>query len=132
MAMIEPSINMNEFKQDWLNGMSAYNLKTKYKLSSRQFRWLKDNLVPRKKPQRKATGIHKRKYVKYDFNEPYISMNQGYYMIRKDKIYYGRYKTLDEAKYVKARLIEEGWDKKKLDSIRDEINIKPLRRYNYE
>ena len=43
-----------------------------------------------------------------------------------------KYKTLEEAKYVKARLIEEDWDKKKLDSIRDEINIKPLRRYNYE
>lgn len=130
LAMIEPTINMQEFKKDWLDGMSAYNLKEKYKLSSRQFRWLKDRIVARKKPKRKATGIQKRKYLHYDFNEPYISMNRGYYLLRKDKIYYGRYRTLEQAKYVKKRLVEEKWNKDKLNEIRDEINIEPLRSYD--
>lgn len=131
MAMIEPTINMKEFQKDWLNGESAYNLKKKYKLTSRQFRWLKDRLAVRRNPKRKATGVKKRRFKEYDFNEPYITLRDGFYLIRKDRIYYGQYKTLEQAKYIKARLIEEDWDKDKLNTIRDELDIKPLRSYKY-
>ena len=122
---------MDDFTKDWLDGMSAYNLKEKYKLSSRQFRYLKARLGRRKKADRKATGIHKKKYKDYDFNEPYICLQNGFYIVRKNKIYFGQYRLLEQAKYVKQRLIEEEWNKSKLNQIREEIGVEPLRSYYY-
>jgi hypothetical protein len=128
---VKPKINMQEFLKDWREGMSAPNLQKKYIITPRQYRWLKDRIESRSKPQRKATGT-RRIAKSYDFNEPYITLRDGKFLLRKGKVYFGQYNTFEEAKYVKERLKDNDWDKDKLDGIRSEINIAPLRSYNYD
>ena len=53
--------------------------------------------------------------------------NTGKYTIRKDKTYFGMYDSLDIAKEVKEKLIEENWDKSKLNDIRCELDLKPMK-----
>lgn len=125
--MIDAVVNMKEFTKDVENGMSAFDLKKKYVLTPRQFRKLVEN-IERKKPIKRKKSKMKRTIRTY-FNEPYISIdaNTGKYAIRKDKTYYGLYDSLDIAKQVKKKLIEENWDKSKLNDIRCELDLKPMK-----
>ena len=125
--MIDAVVNMKEFTKDVENGMSAFDLKKKYVLTPRQFRKLVEN-IERKKPIKRKKSKMKRTIRTY-FNEPYISIdaNTGKYTIRKDKTYYGLYDSLDIAKQVKKKLIEENWDKSKLNDIRCELDLKPMK-----
>lgn len=125
--MIDAVVNMKEFTKDVENGMSAFDLKKKYVLTPRQFRKLVEN-IERKKPIKRKKSKMKRTIRTY-FNEPYISIdaNTGKYAIRKDKTYYGLYDSLDIAKEVKEKLIEENWDKSKLNDIRCELDLKPMK-----
>ena len=125
--MIDAVVNMKEFTKDVEDGMSAFDLKKKYVLTSRQFRKLVEN-IERKKPIKRKKSKMKRTIRTY-FNEPYISIdaNTGKYAIRKDKTYYGLYDSLDIAKEVKEKLIEENWDKSKLNDIRCELDLKPMK-----
>ena len=125
--MIDAVVNMKEFTKDVENGMSAFDLKKKYVLTPRQFRKLVEN-IERKKPIKRKKSKMKRTIRTY-FNEPYISIdaNTGKYTIRKDKTYYGLYDSLDIAKEVKEKLIEENWDKSKLNDIRCELDLKPMK-----
>ena len=125
--MIDAVVNMKEFTKDVENGMSAFDLKKKYVLTPRQFRKLTEN-IERKKPIKRKKSKMKRTIRTY-FNEPYISIdaNTGKYTIRKDKTYYGLYDSLDIAKEVKEKLIEENWDKSKLNDIRCELDLKPMK-----
>lgn len=125
--MIDAVVNMKEFTKDVENGMSAFDLKKKYVLTPRQFRKLTEN-IERKKPIKRKKSKMKRTIRTY-FNEPYISIdaNTGKYAIRKDKTYYGLYDSLDIAKEVKEKLIEENWDKSKLNDIRCELDLKPMK-----
>lgn len=125
--MIDAVVNMKEFTKDVEDGMSAFDLKKKYVLTPRQFRKLVEN-IERKKPIKRKKSKMKRTIRTY-FNEPYISIdaNTGKYTIRKDKTYYGLYDSLDIAKEVKEKLIEENWDKSKLNDIRCELDLKPMK-----
>lgn len=125
--MIDAVVNMKEFTKDVEDGMSALDLKKKYVLTPRQFRKLVEN-IERKKPIKRKKSKMKRTIRTY-FNEPYISIdaNSGKYAIRKDKTYYGMYDSLDIAKEVKEKLIEENWDKSKLNDIRCELDLKPMK-----
>ena len=125
--MIDAVVNMKEFTKDVEDGMSAFDLKKKYVLTPRQFRKLTEN-IERKKPIKRKKSKMKRTIRTY-FNEPYISIdvNTGKYAIRKDKTYYGLYDSLDIAKEVKEKLIEENWDKSKLNDIRCELDLKPMK-----
>lgn len=125
--MIDAVVNMKEFTKDVEDGMSAFDLKKKYVLTPRQFRKLTEN-IERKKPVKRKKSKMKRTIRTY-FNEPYISIdaNTGKYTIRKDKTYYGLYDSLDIAKQVKKKLIEENWDKSKLNDIRCELDLKPMK-----
>lgn len=125
--MIDAVVNMKEFTKDVEDGMSAFDLKKKYVLTPRQFRKLVEN-IERKKPIKRKKSKMKRTIRTY-FNEPYISIdaNTGKYAIRKDKTYYGLYDSLDIAKEVKEKLIEENWDKSKLNDIRCEMDLKPMK-----
>lgn len=125
--MIDAVVNMKEFTKDVEDGMSAFDLKKKYVLTPRQFRKLTEN-IERKKPIKRKKSKMKRTIRTY-FNEPYISIdaNTGKYTIRKDKTYYGLYDSLDIAKEVKEKLIEENWDKSKLNDIRCELDLKPMK-----
>ena len=125
--MIDAVVNMKEFTKDVQDGMSAFDLKKKYVLTPRQFRKLTEN-IERKKPVKRKKSKMKRTIRTY-FNEPYISIdaNTGKYTIRKDKTYYGLYDSLDIAKQVKKKLIEENWDKSKLNDIRCELDLKPMK-----
>lgn len=125
--MIDAVVNMKEFTKDVEDGMSAFDLKKKYVLTPRQFRKLTEN-IERKKPIKRKKSKMKRTIRTY-FNEPYISIdaNTGKYAIRKDKTYYGLYDSLDIAKEVKEKLIEENWDKSKLNDIRCEMDLKPMK-----
>lgn len=125
--MIDAVVNMKEFTKDVEDGMSALDLKKKYVLTPRQFRKLVEN-IERKKPIKRKKSKMKRTIRTY-FNEPYISIdaNTGKYAIRKDKTYFGMYDSLDIAKEVKEKLIEENWDKSKLNDIRCELDLKPMK-----
>lgn len=125
--MIDAVVNMKEFTKDVEDGMSAFDLKKKYVLTPRQFRKLVEN-IERKKPIKRKKSKMKRTIRTY-FNEPYISIdaNTGKYAIRKDKTYYGLYDSLDIAKEVKEKLIEENWDKSKLNDIRCKLDLKPMK-----
>ena len=125
--MIDAVVNMKEFTKDVEDGMSAFDLKKKYVLTPRQFRKLTEN-IERKKPIKRKKSKWKRTIRTY-FNEPYISIdaNTGKYAIRKDNTYYGLYDSLDIAKEVKKKLIEENWDKSKLNDIRCELDLKPMK-----
>lgn len=125
--MIDAVVNMKEFTKDVEDGMSAFDLKKKYVLTPRQFRKLTEN-IERKKPVKRKKSKMKRTIRTY-FNEPYISIdaNTGKYAIRKDKTYYGLYDSLDIAKEVKEKLIEENWDKSKLNDIRCELDLEPMK-----
>ena len=128
--MFEPVLDMEKFQIDFWDGMSASNLQKKYKITPRQYRIIKRRLGNDRHHnyERKQTRV--RKYVSKDIGETYITMkNTGQYIIRKNKIYYGQYDSLEIAKKIKQRLIEEEWDKNKLDGIRDEFNIPPIRSY---
>ena len=130
MTMIEPDINMDNFLADVDKGMSAYNLQDKYTLTPRQYRRLMRN-VERKngfslKRSRAVPFTHRSK-----FHEPYVTLKKdGNYIIRKDSIYYGQYGNLEIARKAKKRLIECKWDKSKLNNIRKELGLKPMRNYN--
>lgn len=127
IRMIDAVVNMKEFTKDVEDGMSAFDLKKKYVLTPRQFRKLVEN-IERKKPIKRKKSKMKRT-IRTHFNEPYISIdaNTGKYAIRKDKTYYGLYDSLDIAKEVKEKLIEENWDKSKLNDIRCELDLKPIK-----
>lgn len=130
--LTEPTIDMEAFRKDWMNGMSAYNLQSKYVLTPRQYR----RLVRDKKREDgcELTKSRTHKYVcRSYFNEPYISKTaNGYYIVRKNETYYGQYKTLEIARKVKMKLIECNWDKEQLNKIRKELGLKPMRSYKNE
>ena len=125
--MEEPVINMDKFIKDFNEGMSSYNLQNKYLLTPRQYRKLVRGVRRKDGFSKKRSGT-KINTIRSKFNEPYItSKKDGRFMIRKREIYYGQYDTLEIAKKVKQKLIENEWDKSKLNRIRKELGLKPMR-----
>lgn len=125
--MEEPVINMDQFIKDFNEGMSSYNLQNKYLITPRQYRKLVRG-VRRKDGFSKKRTRTKTYTVRSKFNEPHIiSKKDGRFMIRKREVYYGQYDTLEIAKKVKQKLIENEWDKSKLNKIRKELGLKPMR-----
>ena len=128
--MVEPTINWTNFLVDLNDGMSAYNLQAKYTLTPRQYRWIMRRIIRKDGYSKKATGLPRKKAQK-DFNDTYISILKGRkgFIIRKNNVYFGNYETLEIARKVKRKLIEVRWDKSKLNEIRKELGLKPLRGY---
>ena len=130
MAMVEPTINWDNFLSDVDNGMSAYNLQAKYTLTPRQYRWIMRRIVRKDGYSRKVTGLQKKQAFK-DFNDTYISIRKGKkgFIVKKGNVDYGNYETLELARKIKRKLIECNWDKEQLNNIRKELGVKPLRSY---
>ena len=130
MMMVEPTINWDNFLSDVDKGMSAYNLQAKYTLTPRQYRWIMRRIIRKDGFSRKATGLP-RKNAHRDFQDTYISILKGKkgFIIRKNNVYFGNYETLEIAREVKTKLIEAKWDKSRLNKIRKELGLKPLRSY---
>lgn len=126
--MVEPTINWANFLKDLDQGMSAYNLQAKYTLTPRQYRWIMRRVIRKDGFSRKATGLQRKKVHK-DFNDTYISIRKDTkrFLIRKNNVYFGNYETLEIARKVKMKLIEANWDKSKLNDIRKELGLKPMR-----
>lgn len=126
--MVEPTINWANFLKDLDQGMSAYNLQAKYTLTPRQYRWIMRRIIRKDGYSKKATGLQRKKAHK-DFNDTYISILKGRkgFIIRKNNVYFGNYETLEIARKVKMKLIEANWDKSKLNDIRKELGLKPMR-----
>ena len=123
----EPCINMDQFIKDFNEGMSSYNLQDKYLLTPRQYRKLVRG-VRRKDGFSMKRSRTKNYTIRSKFDEPHItSKKDGRFMIRKKEVYYGQYDTLEIAKKVKQKLIEHKWDKSKLNEIRKELGLKPMR-----
>lgn len=129
--MVEPTINWTNFLKDLDQGMSAYNLQAKYTLTPRQYRWIMRKIIRKDGFSRKATGLPRKKAHK-DFHDTYISIRKDAkgFLIRKNNVYFGNYETLEIARKVKRKLIEANWDKSKLNDIRKELGLKPMRNYN--
>lgn len=129
MMMVEPTINWTNFLADLNDGMSAYNLQAKYTLTPRQYRFIMRNIVRKDGFSRKATGLERKKAHK-DFHDTYISILKGRkgFIIKKNNVYFGNYETLEIARKVKRKLIEANWDKSKLNDIRKELGLKPMRK----
>ena len=130
MAMVKPVINWDNFLADLNDGMSAYNLQHKYVLTPRQYRHIMRNVIRKNGFSKKATGLPRKKAHR-DFNDTYISILKGRkgFIIRKNNVYFGNYETLEIARKVKIKLIEENWDKNQLNKIRKELGLKPTRSY---
>ena len=128
--MVEPTINWTNFLKDLDQGMSAYNLQAKYTLTPRQYRWIMRKVIRKDGFSRKATGLPRKKAHR-DFQDTYISILKGKkgFIIRKNNVYFGNYETLEIAREVKKKLIEAKWDKSRLNKIRKELGLKPLRSY---
>lgn len=126
--MVEPTINWANFLKDLDQGMSAYNLQAKYTLTPRQYRWIMRRIIRKDGYSKKATGLQRKKAHK-DFNDTYISILKGRkgFIIRKNNVYFGNYESLEIARKVKMKLIEANWDKSKLNDIRKELGLKPMR-----
>lgn len=126
--MVEPTINWANFLKDLDQGMSAYNLQAKYTLTPRQYRWIMRRIIRKDGYSKKATGFQRKKAHK-DFHDTYISILKGRkgFIIRKNNVYFGNYETLEIARKVKMKLIEANWDKSKLNDIRKELGLKPMR-----
>lgn len=130
MAMVEPVINWDNFIEDVNNGLSAYDLQHKYTLTPRQYRWIMRHVQRKEGYSLKKTRVQPYTRRSY-FNEPYITKRKnGRYIIRKGKVYYGQYATLEIAKKVKQELIKSRWDKGQLNTIRMKLGLKPLRSYD--
>ena len=129
--MVEPTINWTDFLKDLDQGMSAYNLQAKYTLTPRQYRWIMRRIIRKDGYSKKATGLPRKKAHR-DFQDTYISILKGRkgFIIRKNNVYYGNYETLETARKVKKKLINCNWDKSKLNNIRKELGLKPMRNYN--
>ena len=129
--MVEPTINWTNFLADLNDGMSAYNLQTKYTLTPRQYRYIMRRIIRKDGYSKKATGLPRKKAQK-DFNDTYISILKGRkgFIIRKNNVYFGNYETLETARKVKRKLIEANWDKNQLNNIRKELGLKPMRNHN--
>ena len=129
--MVEPVINWNDFLADVDKGMSAYNLQDKYILTPRQYRWIMRRVIRKDGYSRKATGLQRKGTFK-DFNDTYISIRKGKkgFIVKKGNVYYGNYETLEIARKIKKALILCNWNKSKLNEIRKELGLKPLRGYN--
>lgn len=127
--MVEPTINWDNFLADLNDGMSAYNLQAKYTLTPRQYRFIMRSIVRKDGFSRKATGLQRKKAHK-DFHDTYISIRKGRkgFIIKKNNVYFGNYETLEIARKVKRKLIEANWDKSKLNDIRKELGLKPMRK----
>lgn len=130
MAMVEPTINWDNFLSDVDNGMSAYNLQAKYTLTPRQYRWIMRRVIRKDGYSRKSSGVQRKQAFK-DFNDTYISIRKGKkgFIVKKGNVYYGNYETLELARKIKRKLIECNWDKSQLNTIRRELGVKPLRSY---
>lgn len=130
MAMVEPTINWDNFLVDLNKGMSAYDLQHKYILTPRQYRSIMRSVIRKDGYTKKKSRVKPYK-PRTPFNETYITLKKdGKYMIRKNKEYYGQYNTLDIAKEVKKELIACKWDKTQLNKIRIKLGLKPLRSYH--
>lgn len=131
MTMIKPVLNWDNFLKDLDQGMSAYNLQAKYTLTPRQYRWIMRRIIRKDGFSRKATGLPRKKAHR-DFQDTYISILKGKkgFIIRKNNVYFGNYETLEIAREVKKKLIEAKWDKSRLNKIRKELGLKPMRSYN--
>lgn len=128
-TMIEPIIDMKSFIKDVDDGMSAYDLQAKYIITPRQYRYLMRG-INRKQGYSLKKGRVKPYKTRSYFNEPHITLKKdGYYIIRKNNVYYGQYKSLPIAKKVKKELIKVKWDKKQLNGIRKSLGLKPMREY---
>lgn len=115
--MIEPIIDMDKFKQDYNAGLSAKDIKEKYKLTPRQYRRiLTDNELTRD-----YSFLKKNNQLYHKLNATYYSRIGNRYVIRKvfgsKTITYGGYLFEEEAKHIVDGLKKADWNKRKLKKI---------------
>ena len=53
----------------------------------------------------------------------YISFNQGRYILRKNGVHYGSYRSLDDAVLVRDYMIMNGWYRSRLDNVCKELGV---------
>lgn len=59
----------------------------------------------------------------------YVYNVNGKYQITKDRIYYGKYNTREDAKKVSNELKKMGWDKSNLKKAQENVGVKPSDRF---
>lgn len=113
---IEPSIDLNKFKEDYFLGLSARDIKEKYQITGRQYRKLCEqyDLTRDYETLKKNRNYAKKpKYIHKNSNNTYT--------VRKvfgPKYYtYGTYPLNEIAEYIVKELKKVNWDKNKLEII---------------
>ena len=103
------------FERDYSNGMKARELKTKYNLSNRSYRFLKEKLNLKRNPICKVKREAKH----------YYKCNGGGYsiikMINGELVYYCKVDNEEEAKKVVEKLRLCQWDKREIYRILYEV-----------
>ena len=100
----------NLFKEDYINPhIKVTEIKEKYNLSNSEYKHLRQQL-------KQETGIETKPnvYRKTGFREnpdQYIHRQHNGYIIKKNRIYYGRFKNLDDARKRRDELKKNGWKK---------------------
>ena len=113
--MIDPATLRTKLK----NGSSIESVCKEYNLTFNElFKLLKkDNEIPRG-PNPESS---------FSTGELYISKRpkgKGKYFLRKNDVFYGSYKSLEDAKKVRDYFIMHRWDKRKLDEVCRKVGVK--------
>ena len=99
------------FQQDLKDGMSIEEALKKHELT---FQYACENMPRQLTKERKKGNPSK-----------YISRNEDKYLLRKNNVYYGRYRTLKDAMRVRDYMEKHGWNKKDLKKIQEKLGVKP-------
>ena len=103
---------IHEFQKDLQNGMTIEKALTKHELTLKQV-WRELHYRPRNpnRPVDTSTGYR------------YIDYHQGKFRVYYKNEYYGHYDDLETAVQIRDYLLENGWDKRRLQNIRRTLKI---------
>ena len=114
---IEPNIDLDSFIKDYHNGLSAKDIKEKYKLTPRQYR----RLCEEKRLTRDWEYLKENPQFNKRGKALYYSKIGNKYVIRKvfgkHTVTYGSYRFKEIASYIVEELKKVRWDKSHLENI---------------
>ena len=61
----------------------------------------------------------------------YITKRDGHYFLRKGNVYYGSYRTIEDAKKVRDYFMLRRWDKRKIDEACEKVGVERIKQGRY-
>ena len=104
-------MNTNKIRQQLQNGTTIQEVCQQYHLTFKEL------------CQLFLSGRYSRTTNESSTGKLYISFNQGRYILRKNGVHYGSYRSLDDALKVRYFMIMNGWYRSRLDKVCDELGV---------